>query len=310
MNHHDDHDPLASLEDWARKTERKVQRERRLGGMVSNLRYVLMVGVAVALVAAAVPLIRSVWPEPTVSPSATASVNGVTATTSGGAVPTGPFDGTAAANYPIGAAGITLPKATAVTGFTAAEVEAALFQVRQALVAAKLDPDMTVKHHPERFLGLLSPNSRTDIAKWFKNASFASVATWIDPAVKLDPRNEPRVSGRVTYKSVMDGDVRRLRVTTNFVWVYAFQGDFAYRPLAVTHEEEVWDFPSSKNLRPADQGMWLHSAKGYSAWVDCAAGAKGLLAPTPKGEAGHDPDEDPDSLAKPDHPLEVSGGCA
>ncbi|WP_436530335.1 hypothetical protein [Actinoplanes sp. HUAS TT8] len=308
MNEHDDLDPLAGLQDWARKTERKVRRQRRFGGFVSKLRYVVMAGVATALIVAAVPLIRSAWPDHT--EAAPAAVDGVTATTSASARPTSPFEGTAAATYPVGEKGITLPPAKAVTGFSAAEVTASLNQVRKALVAAHLDPDMTIRHKPDRFLALLSPTMRASTAGWFKDGTGRAVATWIDPAVKLDARNPPRVSGRVTYASVADGSYRTLRVTTNFVWVYAFEGDFAYKPLAVSHSEIVWDFPKAENMRAEDKGMWIQSNNGYNAWVDCAAIKKGLLAPTPKGGGGGRPDlEDEAAMAKADHSLDVPDDC-
>ncbi|MFI1988782.1 hypothetical protein [Actinoplanes sp. NPDC020271] len=308
MNQHDDSDPLASLEDWARKTERKVRRQRRLGGFAAKLRYVVPAAVLVALIVAAVPLVRSVWPqEKAAAPAPT--VDGVTATTSAGAAPTGPFDGTAAAGYPIGAKGITLPAAKEVTGFTAVEVGADLRKVRDALVAGRLDPHMTVEHRADEFLALLAPTSRAQIAKWFKSSAFATLATWIDPKVKLDPVNQPRVSGRVTYKSVSENGRNTLRVTTNFVWVYAFQGEFAWRPLAVQHDEITWDFPETGNLRAADKGMWVHGTHSYGAWIDCAAADKGLVAPTPKGDGGGVNTEDQDSLAEPDHPLDVGDDC-
>ncbi|BCY12344.1 hypothetical protein [Actinoplanes sp. L3-i22] len=309
MNNHDDHDPLAGLEDWARKTERKVRRSRRLGGLASKLRYVVMAVVLAGLIAAMAPLLRSMWRDKQGDPAPVA-VDGITATTSASARPTDPFEGTAAARYPIGVQGITLPEAKAVTGFDAGEVRSALDRVRAAMAAARLDTEMTVAHHPEKFLGMLAPTNRTGIAKWFKSDEFGSVATWIDPAVKLDPDNRPRVSGRVTYKSVIEsGDIRTLRVTTNFVWVYAFRGDFAYRPLAVAHDEIVWDFPKTKNLRAADQGMWVHTANGYHAWIDCVAADKGLLAPTPRGGGGRQDGIDRESLAKPDHSLDIPDDC-
>ncbi|GAA2882966.1 hypothetical protein Acy02nite_05320 [Actinoplanes cyaneus] len=309
MNQHDDSDPLASLEDWARKTERKVRRQRRLGGFAAKLRYVVMAGVAVALIVAAIPLIRSVWPEGKTAAAPAPTIDGVTATTSASAKPTGPFDGTAAASYPIGTQGITLPKATAVTGFTAVEVGAALKRVRDALVAGRLDQDMTVDHRPDDFLALLAPSSRTEVSKWFASGDFGSVATWIDPKVKLDPANQPRVSGRITYKSVVDDGIHTLRVTTNFVWVYAFQGEFLDRPLAVKHDEIVWNFPATKNLRTDDRGMWVGAANSYGAWLDCDGARRGLLAPTPKGGGTVTQTEDQDSLAKPDHALDIGDNC-
>jgi hypothetical protein len=317
MNQHDESDPIANLQDWGRKTERRVRWGRRL----KWLRHLVIVAVAVGLVAAAVPLIRSALPDSPATPAATAAAAGpgvtassgpdeATVTTTGSAAPAGPFDGTAAARYPIGEAGITLPPAKAVTGFSKLEVAEALTRVRTALVLGRLDHDMIVGHRNAGFLRLFAPSERTSLGKSFKAGSFTGYATWIDPAVKLDPKNEPRVSGRVTYRSVVDDGIRTLRVTTNFVWIYAFQGEFAYRPLALHHDQVDWDFPQEKNLRPEDRGMWIGAVKSYGAWVDCAAAKKGLLAPTPKGVGGLPDPEDPDQLAKPDHTLEVKDGCA
>jgi hypothetical protein len=267
------------------------------------------VAVAVLVVAVAVPVVRS-WRGPVAYPTESVP-SGISVTSSQSAAPTDPFAGTPAAAYAKGQAGITLPKAKAVTGFSAAQVGAALQQVRKALVAGRLDHDMLVDHRPTGFLNLLSPNSRDDIEKWFGSAKFQSLATWIDPAVRLDPREQPRVSGRVTYSSVVVGGLRTLRVTTNFIWVYAFQsgGD---HPLAAEHDEIRWEFPSTTNLRPGDRGMWVADVKSYAAWVDCAAGAKGLLAPT-KPTAAVDPapsdSEDPDNYLKADHALDIGDDC-
>ncbi|GIE86298.1 hypothetical protein [Actinoplanes regularis] len=309
MSQHDDLDPIVNLQDWARRTERKVKRQRRFGGVVSKLRYVVAAVTLGALIWASVPLVREVWPRESAAPAPTPS--GITATTATRAETTSPFEGTAAATYPVGEKGITLPPARAVTGFSAAQVKADLELVRKAMVAGRLDPDMTVGHRPDDFLLMLAPSARAQIAKWFEGDTFVSLATWIDPAVRLDPKNEPRVSGRVTYRSVVEDGIRTLRITTNFVWVYAFEGEFLSGPLAVRHDQIDWDFPQTRNLRDADRGMWVHNATSYGAWLDCAAADKGLLAPTPKDATGTGlaGTEDQESLAKPDHPLEIGDNC-
>ncbi|GAA2688741.1 hypothetical protein [Actinoplanes palleronii] len=302
MNEHDEVDPFAELRDWGKKTERKVRRERQVRGAGKSLRYVVMAGVAGVMIAATVPVVRALWPAVSASaddtPAAAASSD------------TSPFTGTAAANYPIGEAGIVLPEVKAVTGFSATEVRTALNTVRAALVAGRLDEDTLVRHRKDEFLGLLAPNDRTSVAKWFGSASFGTVVTWIDPAVTLDPANRPRVSGRVTYKSVVDDGIRTIRVTTNFVWVYAFQGEFAFRPLAVEHEQVDWEFPDEDKVRPGDRGMWIGANTSYHAWIDFAAAKKGLLAPTPKDAGAGLPNaEDQESLAKPEHPLDIRDNC-
>jgi hypothetical protein len=143
---------------------------------------------------------------------------------------------------------------------------------------------------------------------WFHGVSFTRVATWIDPAVRLDPREQPRVSGRVTYASVVSGGLRTLRVTTNFIWVYAFAGP--KHPLAAVHDEVHWEFPAAANLRAGDRGMWVGNTKSYSAWVDCAASYRGLLAPTrPEAAPRPSDSEDPMALLRADHALEIADDC-
>jgi hypothetical protein len=267
------------------------------------------------LLAAAVPLVRSLLPSGSAATAGAAyptqSVpGGISVVTSASAAPTDPFAGTAAATYPRGAAGITLPAAKAVRGFTRTRVGAALGQVRKALVAGRLERGMLVGHDPAAFLALLAPNDRDDVAKWFRSPDFTTVATWIDPAVKLDPAEQPRVSGRVTYTSrVVDG-IQTLQVTTNFVWVYAFEGP--EHPLAIAHDEIRWEFPSTRRLRSGDKGMWIAHTGAYMAWVDCAASAKGLLAPTRPETAprpGPSEAEDQDAYLRTDHSIEITDDC-
>ncbi|WP_460491012.1 GNAT family N-acetyltransferase [Dactylosporangium cerinum] len=240
-------DPFDGLEEWAKQAERRAKRadrRRRLGLMFRFRRprpglrrwrppaiaWVAGIVIVVFLLAAAVqaylPGGSPAGSSAGSSAYATQAVpSGVSATTSASAAPTDPFEGTPAATYPKGEAGITMPPATAVTGFTAAQVDAALQQVRKALVAGRLDQKMLVGHDPSTLLALLAPNPAKHVKAWFDDASFSSVATWIDPAAHLDPDEEVRVSGRVTLGSAVVEGIQTLQVTTNFVWVYAFTGN-------------------------------------------------------------------------------------
>ena len=315
MDQHDEHDPLLGLKQWAEETERRVRRERRLGGLRRKVLVAANVAVGVLLVAVVVLVVRSGLAGSSDDADAAAyptqSVpGGISATSSASAAPTDPVAGTPAAAYPKGKAGITLPKATAVVGFTAKQVDSALHKVRAALIAGRLDRSMLIDHDPAAYLALIAPNNRAQIAKRFTSADVSTLATWIDPAVRLDPDEEPRVSGRVTYTSAGLSGIQTLQVTTNFVWVYAFAGPD--HPLAVAHDEIRWEFPSTKNLRAGDRGMWIASTNSYVARVDCAAAAKGLLAPTKPDTvalpASRDP-EDPDAYLKADHSLEIADNC-
>jgi hypothetical protein len=323
MDQHDETDPFNDLQAWAKATERRVRREgsvRRLRRRVSLLAPIVIVGL---LVVSLVPAIRSRMPSgapaaagsalPAESVDASGAAT-VSAVTSASAAPTDPFAGTPAAGYPKGAAGITLPSAKAVPGFTAAQVGTALKQVRGALIAGRLASGMLVGHHPEPFLALFAPNARAQVGKLFKDTGFEGVATWISPSARLDPAEQPRVSGRVSYTSVTVDGLLTLRVTTNFVWVYAFTGGGSNgnRPLAVEHDENRWEFTATHNLRPGDRGMWIAATKSYAAWVDCAAAAKGMLAPTSAGTVTTPDPQNTESLddyLKPDHTLDIKDDC-
>jgi hypothetical protein len=259
----------------------------------------ILAGMGVAVASALiVPRMVAAKPGAAPHPYAQAVVpSGITVTSTLSATPTDPFAGTPAAVFPKGAAGITLPPPIAVPGSSATQVEAGLRQVRQALIAGRLDDMMLTGHDPVRLIALLAPGQRATATGWFKTASFTGIATWIDPAVQLDPREQPRVSGRVTYASVRVGGIFTLRVTTNFIWVYAFAGPG--HPLAAVHDEVVWEFPAT--------GMWVGATRSYPAWMDCAAAERGLLAPI--RATGPDRPTGPAELLRPDHTLDVKNQC-
>jgi hypothetical protein len=107
---------------------------------------------------------------------------GVFATTSPGAAPPNatkdnPFVGTAAETFPAGEAGITMPAATPVDGFGAEQVDAALKQVRAALVAGRLDRRSLVDHDSNQILAQLTADQRDDMASWFRDGKQLSITT-------------------------------------------------------------------------------------------------------------------------------------
>jgi hypothetical protein len=298
-------------QDWLRNAERPTGQDDRRRKLFRLLGVLTMIGVATAAVVAVAPSLRSWLAGSTPQAYPTQSVpDGITVTTSESAGTIDPGDSfadTVAAQYPKGAAGITLPKASAVKGFTAKEVGTALQKVRAALIAGRLDNTMLVEHKPAKFLGMLAPRSRAYIATWFKTDDFSSLATWIAPSARLDPKQQPRVSGRVTYASKMVDQIQTLQVTTNFVWAYAFRGPD--RPIAVVHDEIVWEFTDPDDVQPSDRGMWLGEAESYMAMMDCAAAEKGLLAPGHLEAADPQDTTDPDAFLRPDHTLDIGDDC-
>lgn len=309
MDQHDTPDPFTELKEWAEKTERRVTRDRRRRLMAGRAPVVLVGAAALVVLGLAVPAVRSMLPD---APATSAypiqsAPPGITVTTSRSAAPTDPYAGTPAATYPKGEAGISLPKASAVMGFTAAQVDAAVHQVRKALIAGRLDQKMLISQDPATFLGLLAPGQRPEVRKWFSGERQTRVATWISPAARLDPREQPRVSGRMTVGSAMAGSRWELRVTTNYIWVYAFT-DAVDSPLVAVHDQTVWKFPAAANLRPADRGMWIGDTDYYLAWMDCTEAAKGLLAPG-AAVVKATPTEPDNAILRADHTLDIADDC-
>jgi hypothetical protein len=320
-------DPFAGLDtDWAKDVERRAVRAARLqrlrrgfrrprrSGRLGTSTKLLLIGAAAALAVAVSFGASSFLPD---GPSTSRRPPGIPRTPHGREAVSGPFEGTAAARFPMGLAGIQLPPAAAVDGFTAAQVDDALRTVRLALVAGRLDPEMLVAHEPSRLLGLIDEAQREQARGWFAGGPFANVATWIDPDADLDPTEQPRVSGRITYAAVEVEGVRALRVTTNFVWVYPFSGAGLAAPYAAVHDHVDWDFP-------AGHGMRVSAAESYFVSMDCRAATRGLLAPRRTGADGATgtaasgatgaaasgaADGSPADWLKPDHALTGGRTC-
>jgi hypothetical protein len=249
-------DQVAEIEEWVRKRERSLRRRYRLNKIWRRTGPAARVLVAVLLAGAGILVVRHLISHGEHSAANAAVTSGVTAsappgvsvTTTPHAASTEPFAGTPAANYPKGTAGITLPPAKAVPGFSAKQVAADLAKVRTALIASRLDPRMVDRHDPSGLVKLLAPTSRVFAGKQFGTAYGLSLVTWIDPRTPLDSGEQPRVSGRFSYLSKLRQGIPMLTVTTNFIWVYAFQR--SDDPVAAEHDEIVWTFSESRALRP------------------------------------------------------------
>ncbi|KAB1904797.1 hypothetical protein, partial [Micromonospora sp. AMSO31t] len=212
---------------------------------------------------------------PTVSPPA-----GVQATTAASPPPAaGPFDGTPAGAFPEGAAGITLPSAKATGGFTAKQVSGTLTKIRAALVTARLDRAFMTAKDRERLVRQFAPDARRHLREDLSDVEFLTFATRLAPGARLLP-DQPRVKGRITYRAARDDQgIRVLRVTTNFVWAYAFQSPRAEPGdgVVVVHDTLIWEVPHPDDVPPPNRGLWLTDIRAYTANVDCAASDKGLL---------------------------------
>lgn len=214
-----------------------------------------------------------------------------------------PFAGTPAEHFAEGEAGIVLPAAEAVGDFTAEEVAEALEQVRQALIAARLDETMLVDHNPEKFLSLLAPDHQVGRRLEFDTGEFASYATQIAPGVELAPVS-PRVYGTVAYEATtVEGGLPALAVATVSTWAYAFaQREATDANLMVIHDQARWELRLDSRWLESSQGLWLADARAVVRGGGCDS--QGQL------ELGGEPGQpDMSWLFEVERPLEPGLRC-
>jgi hypothetical protein len=194
-----------------------------------------------------------------------------------------PFDGTPAAGWADGDAGVTAPAATTVGPFTARQVGDALGKVRQAVVTSRLDRAVLEGHDVERYLSLLAKDSQKNMRPVFdKDPNEAhAYATRLAEGFTLLPA-VPKVSGRMwAEKGTRPGE---LVVHTNYVFAYAFAID---DPGKLTDPMDIvavdrWDVDYSvltSGYTPSSLGIWPVRSQGFTYSMGCEALRAGYLAP-------------------------------
>ncbi|MFH8410953.1 hypothetical protein ACH4FX_40200 [Streptomyces sp. NPDC018019] len=137
-----------------------------------------------------------------------------------------PFRGSPAARWDDGAAGITVPPAQATGWMDAAQVERALRQSRDFLVATGLDPRVLRGERPTKAIALLNPHQK-DVQDYLRTALTSTApAPGADPLL-LFSRFRPeqarlvgdvvKTRGRLTYREGKRGAVE---VTADVTFVY------------------------------------------------------------------------------------------
>ncbi|MET7969859.1 hypothetical protein [Micromonospora sp. NPDC005305] len=313
-------DGLGTVPDWLRQPAVPPEPDRSdrwriwLGGHSGKL----LGGVAALLVLAFFGLLatggyRAVqrWASPPTAYPTISQPAGEQAVSSASPPPAaGAFDGTPAADFPEGAAGITLPAAKRTGPFTEKQVATALAKVRKALVTGRLDRTFITSKDPDRLLRQFAPDARSNLRKDFASDAFATYATRLAPGARIT-KDEPRVKGRISYRATKDAQgIRILEITSNFVWAYAFRttGGLPGDGVVVVHDTVVWSVPHPGDVRSGSDGLWIEKADSYGSNIDCAAFDKGLLdvgSPTYGGPE----DPDPDAVFDPDRTLDVPDTC-
>ncbi|WP_163504993.1 hypothetical protein [Fodinicola acaciae] len=182
------------------------------------------------------------------------------------------YEGTPAAAYPEGAAGILLPAVTPLGSWSAAAVRKALLQVKNALVASHLDRETLVDHNAVTFLAMLTEPSREFQQRMFRSHE-ATPAIFVAKDVKLADV-APRVSGRLTVSA----SAGYLVVRSNYVWAYAFSG-VSNSPgdhVVVVHDEIEW---RAYGDDAEDPGLSVAGIRSYVYNISCADIKAGVIAP-------------------------------
>ncbi|MFJ9596292.1 hypothetical protein ACIRS3_26465 [Streptomyces virginiae] len=232
-----------------------------------------------------------------------------------GGLPPALFAQSPAADYRVGAAGISLPAVRRTHHFTDVQVVTALSVAKDYLVQSSLDPDVLAGSATRPVRVLLDPDQlgQFDRSMTSPSGDGRHAATgWLvrfDPAtaVMADPR--VRVSGSITYEEVAQ-DV--LEVTTDHTFVYAVRP--ATGAPAAADGASLFTVRRELRLRFDRDDLSARRLELASAYVmagpqDCSAdpagGFRPLLAgagPTTVGPAASDP-------YASGHPRRTAGLC-
>lgn len=229
--------------------------------------------------------------------------------------PDHPFAGTPAADWADGVAGIVLPEAKAVGGYSAVRVGTALHEVRDLIVASRLDRRLVVDHDPERFLAALAPDARKQLEPLFgtgREAEVQSLVSMVAADARLLPV-EPKVNGRMSVHAGGEGE---LVVRTNYVFVYAFGTDRPERIvdrmdiLVVVRADVDYVLRTGDRWARGSQGWWYDRTAGYAYSIACDAYRKGFLAPAVTEHAETQvPGHDRGTYFDPESALPATNGC-
>ncbi|GGU75973.1 hypothetical protein [Lentzea flava] len=167
-----------------------------------------------------------------------------------------PFAGTPAEQWPEGEKGIVVPDANPIYE-----------QVRQALIASRMDPVMLTEHKPDRFLAMLAPEVRDHVAK-----EISGWTTRLKQGTKLLP-NGVRVSGKMTLGE-QDGYPA---VVTDYVFAYAFEPPDPKKLL--DQMEIVAAIREKVTYVITPEGLWPADSDGFQYSIACQAAKDGFLAP-------------------------------
>ena len=315
-----DPQPAVAAVDWADSVAQaatadvhemlRVARRRRRGRWFAGALVILAVGAVVTL------LVESSVFQPVAGAPERSAPSAAEAGRRAPMLDTGhPFASTPAAHWPDGAAGILLPAAAAVNGFSAKQVAEATTLVRDALAASRLDPALLTRHDPGAYLDLLAPDARRQLAPLFGDGREPEVQSLV--SMVADGSTLLRVDAKVAGEMTVDaGAEDELVVHTNYVFVYAFEPVSptrlvdAMNVIVVVRADVDYVLRAGDRWTPGSRGLWYGDATGYSYSIGCDAYRKGFLAPAATERAVNDnPPQEPGGFFDPAAPVPAVGGC-
>jgi hypothetical protein len=189
-----------------------------------------------------------------------------------------PFAGTPADGWADGAAGIVPPRADAIGGFSAAQVQVAYAATRRLLIAARLNQRTLAGGPPTAFADLLAPQERL-----FFLARLHSTRAWVTsfaPGTTVLVGAAIKVRGAMRAMTSSDRGLYVLRIHADYVFVYAVQrpGQPQTRIQVVEREIVNVDFATWNDPGGPLEAWWLPVGASGPAGARCAV-LDGFLRP-------------------------------
>ncbi|MEV6859691.1 hypothetical protein AB0M44_01595 [Streptosporangium subroseum] len=139
-----------------------------------------------------------------------------------------PFEGSPAKDYADGVQGLVMPAAKATGGLSRKDVATALQRTRDMLKASHLDHKTLMGGKPTALIKLLQPQARMEFLKYLdrkktkKNAFNSRYwVTSLAPKAAELATDVIKVKGRTKYSAFREGSKSGVRITVNYLFVYA-----------------------------------------------------------------------------------------
>ncbi|NUT92676.1 MAG: hypothetical protein HOY78_11715 [Saccharothrix sp.] len=287
---------------------------RGSSGVRRGGRTALVVLAVVAVGAGLASAWRAGWFEeetPAAAPTSTATAPGKVLRVD----PERPFEGTPAATWADGAAGIVVPEAQPVGEFSAEQVADAYQRTKEAVVASRLDRKAVEGHDVSAFIGLFAEDQQDHLRAKFDGTHDPEVSIVVTRVAKgqhLLPV-EPKVSGTMRAEAGEEGE---LVVHTNYVVAYAFTTALPVvdpmEIVSVVRVEADYLVRSGKRFRPASRGLWRGGMQGFNYSIACDASKEGFIAPwitEVARRSGDGAEHEPEYYFDHTKPLGTEDGC-